>query len=260
MGRQGQYTINYEINVCASMEGELWLKLRMAVKLSVDIAMTVLLLCQMAYMRIGETEHEWTGTAMFVLFLAHTVLNRRWYQNLGKGKYTIFRLVQTILNLLILFCMLGLMVSGIIMSRAVFAWLSIEGGMAFARILHMLAAYWGFILMSIHFGLHWSMGVGFLRKLGGIKESLRGRTWTLRGLAVMVCGIGIYAFVKHKIADYLFLKSQFVFFDLQQPIVLFFTEYIAMMGLCICLSDWAFQGIQRLERAIQMRKSQTDRI
>lgn len=39
------------------------------VKMGIDLVMTVLLLCQMAYMLIGETAHEWMGTAMFLLFI-----------------------------------------------------------------------------------------------------------------------------------------------------------------------------------------------
>ena len=48
----------------------------MMVKMGIDLAMTVLLLCQMSYLLIGETAHEWMGTAMFVLFLLHHALNR----------------------------------------------------------------------------------------------------------------------------------------------------------------------------------------
>lgn len=126
-------------------------------RMIIDIAMTVMLLCQMAYMLVGEDLHEWMGTAMFVLFIAHHVVNRRWYGNLFKGRYTPFRVMQVIVNVLLLLAMLGLMVSGIIMSRIVFDFLPIEGGTAFARTVHMLASYWGFILMSMHLGMHWGM-------------------------------------------------------------------------------------------------------
>ena len=37
----------------------------MKLRMWADLAMTVLLLCQMAWLLIGETTHEWTGTAMF---------------------------------------------------------------------------------------------------------------------------------------------------------------------------------------------------
>lgn len=62
------------------------------------------------------------------------------------------------------------MVSGILMSREIFSFLPIDGGMGFARILHMVTAYWGFLLMSVHLGLHWGMIMGMVRKLRKQKE------------------------------------------------------------------------------------------
>lgn len=59
------------------------MKPKMMLKMGLDLVMTVLLLCQMAYMLIGEAAHEWMGAAMFVLFLLHHVLNWRWYPESG---------------------------------------------------------------------------------------------------------------------------------------------------------------------------------
>lgn len=47
--------------------------------------------------------------------------------------------------------------SGIVMSNYVFGFVSISGQMALARQMHMAASYWGFVLMSVHLGFHWSM-------------------------------------------------------------------------------------------------------
>lgn len=205
------------------------------IKLLIDLAMTILLLCQMAYMLIGEAAHEWMGTGMFLLFLAHHALNYRWHKNLVKGKYTPLRVLQTVINVLIFLSMIGLMISGIIMSRTVFVFLPISGGMSFARLLHMIAAYWGFILMSVHLGLHWNMIMGRMRKACGIKAPSPARTWILRILALLICCFGIFAFVKNNISDYLFLRTQFVFFDMSQPLWQFFAEYLGMLGLWVCL-------------------------
>ena len=217
----------------------------MMLKMCIDFVMTVVLLCQMAYMLIGETAHEWMGTALFLLFILHHILNWRWYKNLSAGKYSAVRILQTIVDFLVLFSMIGLMISGIMMSREVFAFLPIGGGMGFARILHMLTAYWGFIFMSIHLGLHWGMIMGMIRKLSGTSKIVPVRTWILRVLAVIICCFGIYSFFKHNIADYLFVRSQFVFFDLEQPLILFFGEYLAMMGLWVCIAYYAVRLISK---------------
>ena len=129
----------------------------------VDLAMTVLLFCLMAYLLVGETAHEWMGVTMFCLVILHHVLNWNWHRHLIKGRYTPLRILQTGIDVLILLSMIGLMVSGIVMSREVFDFLPISGGMGFARSLHMLASDWGFLFMSLHLGLHWSMMMGMMR-------------------------------------------------------------------------------------------------
>ena len=93
----------------------------MKLRMWADLAMTVLLLCQMAWLLIGETTHEWTGTAMFLLFIVHHVLNRRWYGGLFKGKHGPARLLQITVDILLLAAMAGLIISGVMLSRTVFA-------------------------------------------------------------------------------------------------------------------------------------------
>ncbi len=201
------------------------------VKIIVDLAMTVLLFCLMAYLLVGETAHEWLGVALFCLFIIHHILNWNWHRNLVKGRYTLLRIVQTVINTLILLSMIGLMISGIILSREVFDFLPISGGMGFARTLHMLASYWGFLFMSLHLGLHWSMIVAMIRKTAGTKTPSAVRTWLLRILMLLLAAFGVYAFIKNDIASYMLLRTHFVFFDMEQPLVLFFLEYLGMMGL-----------------------------
>ena len=71
---------------------------------------------------------------MFVLFIAHHILDRNWYKNLSHGKYPPSRIFQIAVDLLVFLAMIGLMVSGIMLSNHVFAFLDIHGGMSFARL------------------------------------------------------------------------------------------------------------------------------
>lgn len=86
----------------------------------IDMIMTVLLLLLMARQITGDSLHEWLGAGMFLLWIAHHILNRNWYSHLFKGKYTPMRIFQTIINFAVLLYMLVLMVSGIILSRESF--------------------------------------------------------------------------------------------------------------------------------------------
>ncbi|MEI2394744.1 MULTISPECIES: DUF4405 domain-containing protein [Paenibacillus] len=148
-------------------------------------------------------------------------------------------------NLSVFICMIGLMVSGIMMSRYPFAFLSIHGGMSFARELHMLASYWGFIFMSVHVGLHWNMIMMMMRKAVRIARP-SARKVILRVIAAGIAAYGVYAFILHDIASYLFLKIMFISFEFEQYPVLFFADHLAMMGLCICVAYYAAKGMQRI--------------
>ena len=136
------------------------MKRKTFLKIVVDIGMTVMLLFLMTYELIGAAAHEWLGMGMFVLFITHHILNRKWSQCVFKGRYTLFRIWQTTLVIGILMTMIGSMYSGIILSEHALSFLPIKGGRAFAREVHMISSYWGFVLMSLHLGLHWSMILG----------------------------------------------------------------------------------------------------
>ena len=109
---------------------------------------------------IGEAVHEWLGVGMFALFVPHHILNRKWCKGIFRRRYTPYRILQTVLVLLILLSMCGSMISGILLSRTVFSFLGSRGGQMTAQTVHMLSAYWGFVFMSLHLGLHWSRIMG----------------------------------------------------------------------------------------------------
>lgn len=181
---------------------------------------------------------------MFALWIAHHILNRKWYGHLFKGKYTPARILQVAVNFAVLLSSLGLMVSGIILSREVFAFLPISGGIAIARTLHILSAFWGFVGMAFHLGLHWNMVLGMARSAVGTETSKTLRM-ILRITAVLAAGYGLYAFIKNQFLSYMFLKSAFVFFDFERPVPFFFAEYIAVMGLMVFLAHYISKGIRK---------------
>lgn len=233
------------------------MKKKFICKIAMDLIMTVLLLFLMARQLTGDSAHEWLGAGMLILWIAHHILNRSWYGQLFKGKYTSARILQTGTNFAVLLSMLGLMVSGIILSREVFAFLPISGNIALARPLHVLSAFWGFVLMALHLGLHWNMILGMARKATGPVAS-KLRRILLRIAAVLAAGYGLYAFLKNRFLSYMFLTSSFVFFDFERPVLLFFAEYIAIMGLFIFLAYYTSKGMQRLtgrrEKIVEKKK------
>ena len=194
-----------------------------------DCLMVILLPLLMAYSLVGEQAHEWLGLAMLLLFLGHHVLNWRWYRGLPQGKWSPARIFQTAVNAALLLVMMGLAVSGIMLSSYSLSFLHIQGGRSFARTLHMLSAYWGFCVMSLHLGLHWGMVLTAGRRVMA-NPPARGKT-VLRVCAIVIVLWGIYAFIRRELGVYLLLQTSFVFFDFEEPLILFLLDYLAVMGL-----------------------------
>lgn len=226
------------------------MKPKAALKIAVDILMTLGLLFLMGYQFWGDVAHEWVGAGMFLLFLLHHILNGNWYKSLLKGRYTPSRIFQILVDLLVFLAMIGLMVSGIMLSNHVFSFLNIHGGMSFARLTHMAASHWGFVLMALHLGLHWGMFLGLTKKALRLKQPSHVRKILLPVLGAGIAIYGLVVFIQRDLLTYMLLQTQFVFLDFSESIPLFYLEYLAMMGTFIFLA----YSVSALLRKIQAKK------
>ena len=96
------------------------------------------------------------------------------------------------------------MISGIVLSQHVFAFLGISSGANFVRIAHMLASHWYFLFMSLHIGLHAGMISRHIAaknqrttetKTGASVQPVRLKTIMLYTLLAGICTYGLYAFI-----------------------------------------------------------------
>lgn len=229
------------------------MKSRVQVKILIDLLMTAALLAVSGYQFWGEGAHEWIGTGMFLLFIIHHLLNLNWHKNLFKGRYTLFRKCILIIDIGVFAAMVMQMYSGIVLSRHVFRFLSINNGLALARRLHILGAYWGYLLMSLHMGLHWNMVVGMVRGRIGLKGKSKTREVICFLAGGCIAVYGGYVFLKRDLVTYLFLRSEFVFLDYSESPFSFYIDYLALMGLCI----FAAHYIPKLCRKVFTRKEGT---
>lgn len=86
------------------------------------------------------------------------------------------------------------------------------------------------------------MAKKLVRKPSGIRK------WILRGIAVLIAGYGIYAFVKRDIGSYMLLQNEFVFFDFEEPIGFFILDYIAAMGLFVCAGHYLSECLKKISQ------------
>ena len=89
-----------------------------------------------------------------VLFSTLHVLNRKWFGAITKGKYSPERWFRTGVDVLLLAFMVLQPLSGILMSKHLYTFLPALPVSALARSVHMLLAYWGYVLLSVHAGTH----------------------------------------------------------------------------------------------------------
>ena len=205
-------------------------------RIIIDAIMTALLPVLMAYSLVGESLHEIFGTAMLALFIAHHILNRRATAAAFRGRQSPARVFRTAVDLLLFAVMLLLPLSGIMLSKHLYTWLPTDGLAATARTVHLLASYWGFALMSLHLGLH----------LGRFLPRRRSILIAVSAVLTLIAAYGVYAFIRRGIGTYMFLESQFVFFDFSEPRIFFFLDYLAVM----ILFAWVGYGVNRGLRCI----------
>ena len=191
----------------------------MKIKILTDFLMLTAILILMPYALIGEEVHEILGIAMFGLLLIHQIKNLAWYKNLLKGKYNLDRKFSAAINFSILFLILLQIVSGIIISKNLFAF-DFEFEPDYFRLIHLAISYWLFIFIAIHFGLHLKILQTQLKiKLPRLPTTI---------FSVLISIYGIYALINRNFLEYMFLKEKYFFMDFSENLMLFFADYIAI--------------------------------
>ena len=128
--------------------------------------------------------------------------------------------------------MLGTMISSIMISSEVFAFLNITTT-NIGRRLHLIATSWCFILMAIHIGMHLNV---FVYKL---KNKLKNSNFEYAIYLLLIIAIiyGIYSFIKHNLWEDLFLLVEFKFFDYEQSPIKF---YLECLGIVIFIASLTY--------------------
>ena len=209
---------------------------------AIDIIMIAVMLFLMAMQVTKQEIHEWLGIGMFVLVIAHHILNRKYYAAVFKGKYTPLKVFMLIVNTVLLLSFIATPMTGMLMSRYATPFLNSVIGTAIPRKLHLMLTYWSFVLMGMHSGLH----------LGIITAKLKNKAVKVIAF-VLMCGVsvyGIYLFAKANIFDYMLMKTQFAFLDYSKPAWQIIIENLAM------LLAWAFAAylVSLVLKKIKRRK------
>ena len=121
----------------------------MKTKRMLDLIMVGILPILMAYELVGEATHEVLGATMVLLVMVHHLLNRSWHTHLTRGPYTPLRIAYTVMDVVLLGLLAAQGISGVMMAKHTFGFLPHVGRRSAARVVHLMGAYWGFVLMGL---------------------------------------------------------------------------------------------------------------
>ena len=211
------------------------------IKLIVDVCMTALLLCLMAYQVTGEALHEWIGIGMTVILIVHHILNIKWYAVLFKGKYNAYRIITTVVNMLLLISIALTAFCGMSMSSNAVPFLYGMTGIVFARTTHLALSFWSFVLMGFHLGLHLPAMTAKIKpkKAVGI---------VVTAVFTVLAGVGLWLFIRNDIPSHMTFRTHFVFFDFDKPAVLVFLENLAELFFFVFIGAGTVRIIRRTSR------------
>ena len=194
----------------------------------------------MGYHFTGRTIHEYLGFLIFVFFILHNIMNINWYKNLPKGKYSLNRALNTFINTLLFICMFGLIISGILFNKSVVEFFNIGDIKVLNKKLHIICSYWGFILISVHLGMHWGIFINMSKKFMNVKKQI----CIIIGLLIAI--YGIVSFIERGFYIKMFLMAKVP--SIKEPAIFFFIDHVAVMGLFIFITYYLHRLSSKLNK------------
>lgn len=216
--------------------------MKKTIRVTLDIAMPVLMLLLMAYILVGKAAHEWIGIALLGIVILHNLLNRAWHRNLFRRRFAAFKTIGGILDGLLVLSMTLLLLSGLLMSGYAVPFLAWGTGASIFRLIHLAGSYWCFLLMAFHLGLHGNLLKGITKRIP--LPILR------TGEVILFC-YGIFAWIKRGFAGYLLLLNRFAFYNFSESVFLFLLDYLAAFCAAALFSYW----VQILGKQIKNTKA-----
>lgn len=132
-----------------------------AIRVALDVLLTVMIVLEMLIQLTGETLHEIIGFAFFVTVLIHVLLSGTWVKKTARvaksGKLTAHRAALAAVGISLAIATLVLAISSIaisnILASAGFTWPF--GAYALWSLVHTASAYALCALVVVHLAMHW---------------------------------------------------------------------------------------------------------
>lgn len=207
-------------------------------RLSLDFVAVSLIIVCLAYWWLDNLAHELFGAALFALVIAHNVFNRRWYGSVSRGSPDTARVFNIIIIAGLALTMSVLLVTSVLISRDLFAFMAFDVGFA-VREIHMFAGYWVVLIIGLHLGTRWAIMMNVCRSMFGItKRSLAGTIVTRCAAAAIVIW-GIKSCFEMTFGSKLMLTYTLDMWDFNESTLGFFLNYTSIVGLYAAITHYA---------------------
>lgn len=217
------------------------------VRLFLDFLAVALIIACLAYWWLDNLSHEVFGTALFTLVIGHNVFNRRWYGNVRKGNRDTVRLFNIITIVCLAVAMLVMLVTSLLISRDLFAFMALDGAFA-VREIHMFAAYWTLFIIAIHLGTRWTVVMNTARATLGLTTRSTVRTIALRAMALVIAIWGVKSSIDMAFGSKLMLSYSLDMWDFNESTIQFFVNYGSIVGLCAAVTHYGLNLIRSVAR------------
>ena len=194
-----------------------------------DLVLTVLLLSLFGYHLYEEVTHEWLGLVFLGLIISHISLNTWWLKKLFDGHYPPYRLFQTTVNFATFLLFLTACISGIMLSKHLFAEMPFHTTSDLMRKIHMTATHWLQIAVGVHLGLHWKA----ITNLFANAYRLNLDHWLAKRLIpacwLIIGAYGLWTFMQRELLPYLLIKVDFAYFNFGESLTRFYFDFFAIL-------------------------------
>ena len=216
------------------------------IRIIIDVVMYIFFIILMGHHITGNHIHEILGIGTIILFIIHNIINIKFYKVIFKGKYNFKRLLLTVIDILLLFSMIGIIISSIIISRDVFSFLRIQTTIVGLK-LNMISTSWGFIIMSIHLGLHLNALINKINKK--MKNSTFEYIYYL--VFLILIAYGIYSFIKLNLISDMFLQNPFKIYDFDESPFIFYLHVLSS-SIFIALTIYILNKIKKGDKNYEL--------
>lgn len=200
------------------------------IRLCTAAGLFALLLLSLSYWWLENLPHELFGTAIFVLLAWHIYVNRFWFTKLFRGHYDTRRAFVVLLHVLLMVGMAILLVTSIVISKSLFAFLPLPDSVPL-RDVHWFSAYWVMMIVGVHLGIHWVRVMAMTRTALGLSRDSVIRKWALRAVTLLLVSFGAWSLPVLDVWTKLTFNFSLNFWNFNQSVSPFFAHWLAVVAI-----------------------------